>query len=194
MFFISKAWNAYCYFGSYCEQICFQIDSFNVNVPKCDCAIGYKLNSDGRTCSPKSQQYIIYSTHSLLRAFDHRSNESAREDVMPIIPGSDIEMPAVRYSTKEVYWINGNYLIRRAVWTNDRIWNVTTYLRANVAAQRNYIAGLALDWIAGNLYFSYISNEYGHLEVNRLGTDHRLILRKGKNETIFALAVNPKRR
>ena len=40
----------------------------------------------------KSQQYIIYSTHSLLRAFDHRSNDSAREDVMPLIPGNNMEM------------------------------------------------------------------------------------------------------
>jgi hypothetical protein len=85
--FSSLALNAYCYYGSYCEQICFHIDSNNHNTPTCDCAIGYKLNSDGRTCSPKSQQYIIYSTHSLLRAFDHRSNESAREDVMPLING-----------------------------------------------------------------------------------------------------------
>ena len=85
-FFINYlAVNAYCYYGSYCEQLCFQIN--NDNTPKCDCAIGYKLNNDGRTCSPKSQQYIIYSTHSLLRAFDHRSNDSAREDVMPLIGG-----------------------------------------------------------------------------------------------------------
>ncbi|CAF4934923.1 unnamed protein product, partial [Rotaria sp. Silwood2] len=46
-----------------------------------------KLNSDGRTCSPKSEQFIVYSTHSLLRAFDYRSNDSAREDVMPLIAG-----------------------------------------------------------------------------------------------------------
>ena len=85
LFFLAV--NAYCYYGSYCEQLCFQIN--NENTPKCDCAIGYKLNNDGRTCSPKSQQYIIYSTHSLLRAFDHRSNDSAREDVMPLIPGKD---------------------------------------------------------------------------------------------------------
>lgn len=81
------ALSAYCYYGSYCEQICFQIDANNRNAPTCDCAIGFKLNSDGRTCSPRSQQYIVYSTHSLLRAFDHRSNESAREDVMPLISG-----------------------------------------------------------------------------------------------------------
>ncbi|CAF4528652.1 unnamed protein product, partial [Rotaria sp. Silwood2] len=80
-----EAFNAYCFYGSYCEQICFQIDSNNRDTPTCDCAIGYKLNSDGRTCSPKSEQYIVYSTHSLLRAFDYRSNDSAREDVMPLI-------------------------------------------------------------------------------------------------------------
>ncbi|CAF4205802.1 unnamed protein product, partial [Rotaria sp. Silwood2] len=82
-----EAFNAYCYYGSYCEQICFQIDSNNRDTPTCDCAIGYKLNSDGRTCSPKSEQFIVYSTHSLLRAFDYRSNDSAREDVMPLIAG-----------------------------------------------------------------------------------------------------------
>jgi hypothetical protein len=113
---------------------------------------------------------------------------------MPIIAGNDMEMLSVRYSNRELYWINANRLIRRAVWTNNRTWNVTNYLRISVAAQQNYILGLTLDWIAGNLYFSYISNTYGHLEVNRLGTDHRLILRKGKNETIYAIAVNPKRR
>jgi hypothetical protein len=190
----SLALNAYCYYGSYCEQICFQIDSINHNTPTCDCAIGYKLNNDGRTCSPKSQQYIIYSTHSLLRAFDYRSNDSAREDVMPMIAGNDMEMLSVRYSNRELYWINANRLIRRAIWTNDRTWNITNYLQISVAAQQNFILGLTLDWIAGNLYFSYISNTYGHLEVNRLGTDHRLILRKGTNETIYAIAVNPKRR
>ncbi|CAF0886571.1 unnamed protein product [Adineta steineri] len=189
-----EALNAYCYYGSYCEQICFQIDSNNRNAPICDCAIGYKLNSDGRTCTPKSQQYIIYSTHALLRAFDYRSNDSAREDVMPLIAGNNMEMLSVRYSTRELYWINANRIIRRAIWTNNRTWNVTSYLQISVGAEQNIILGLTLDWIAGNLYFSYISNTYGHLEVNRLGTDHRLTLRKGKNETIYSLAVNPKRR
>ncbi|CAF0957368.1 unnamed protein product [Adineta ricciae] len=189
-----EALNAYCYYSSYCEQFCFQIDSLNHNTPTCDCAIGYKLNSDGRTCSPKSQQFIVYSTHSLLRAFDYRSNDSAREDVMPLIAGNNMEMLSVRYSTREIYWIHANRLIRRAVWTDSRTWNVTTHLQISVAAEQNFILGLTLDWISGNLYFSYISNQYGHLEVNRLGTDHRLILRKGTNETIYSLAVNPKRR
>ncbi|CAF4205785.1 unnamed protein product, partial [Rotaria sp. Silwood2] len=105
-----------------------------------------------------------------------------------------MEMLTARYANRELYWINANRLIRRAIWTNNRTWNVTNYLQISVGSQRNYILGLTLDWIAGNLYFSYITNSYGHLEVNRLGTDHRLILRKGKNETIYAIAVNPKRR
>lgn len=87
LFTVILALSAYCYYGSYCQQICFQIDSNSHDTPTCDCAIGYKLNSDGRTCSPKSQQYIVYSTHALLRAFDYRSNDSAREDVMPLIGG-----------------------------------------------------------------------------------------------------------
>ena len=207
------ALSAYCFYGSYCEQLCFQIDALNRNAPTCDCAIGFKLNSDGRTCSPRSQQFIVYSTHSLLRAFDHRSNESAREDVMPLISGefsspcrnsswnndsvnlgNNMEMISVRYAARELYYINANRLIRRAIWTDNRAWNITNYLRISVGAEQNMILGLTLDWVAGNLYFSYISNTYGHLEVNRLGTDHRLILRKGKNETIYAIAVNPKRR
>ncbi|CAM4944086.1 unnamed protein product [Rotaria socialis] len=189
-----EAFNSYCFYGSYCEQICFYIDTNHGEIPTCDCAIGYKLNSDGRTCSPKTEQYIVYSTHSLLRAFDYRSNDSAREDVMPLIPGNNMEMLSVRYSNRELYWINANRLIRRAVWTSNRTWNITNYLRISVGSQANAILGLALDWISGNLYVSYVSNSYGHLEVNRLGTDHRLILRKGKNETIYAIAVNPKRR
>ncbi len=113
---------------------------------------------------------------------------------MPVIPGSNMEMLSIRYSNREIYWINDNRLIRRAIWTNNRTWNITNYLRISVAAQQNFILGLTLDWISGNLYFSYISNSYGHLEVNRINTDHRLILRKGKNETIYSIAVNPKRR
>lgn len=105
-----------------------------------------------------------------------------------------MEMISVRYASRELYYINNNRMIRRAVWTDNRAWNVTNYLRISVGAEQNAILGLTLDWISGNLYFSYISSTYGHLEVNRLGTDHRLILRKGKNETIYAIAVNPKRR
>lgn len=105
-----------------------------------------------------------------------------------------MEMLTVRYSNRELYWTNANRAIRRATWTNDQKWNITNYLQISVGSQRNFILGLTLDWIAGNLYFSYVSNSYGHLEVNRIGTDHRLILRKGKNETIYAIAVNPKRR
>ena len=105
-----------------------------------------------------------------------------------------MEMISVRYSNRELYWINDNHLIRRAVWTDNRRWNVTNYLQISVGSDRNFILGLTLDWIAGNIYFSYVSNSYGHLEVNRLGTDHRLTLRKGKNETIYSIAINPKRR
>ncbi|CAF3382466.1 unnamed protein product, partial [Rotaria sp. Silwood2] len=72
-----------------------------------------------------------------------------------------MEMLSVRYSNRELYWINANHLICRAIWTNNRTWNITNYLR---------------------------------IKVNRLGTDHQLILRKGKNETIYALVVNPRRR
>jgi hypothetical protein len=105
-----------------------------------------------------------------------------------------MEMLAVRYSSSEIYWIHANRAIRRATWTNNRSWNVTNYLRISLASETNFILGLTLDWTAGNLYFSYMSNSYGHLEVNRLATDHRLILRKGKNETIYAIVVNPKKR
>ena len=105
-----------------------------------------------------------------------------------------MEMISTRYAARELYWIHANRLIRRATWTDNRSWNITNYLPISVASEQNMVLGLAIDWIAGNLYFSYISNTYGHLEVNRLGTDHRLILRKGKNETIYSLAVNPKRR
>lgn len=113
---------------------------------------------------------------------------------MPMIPGVNMEMISVRYANRELYYINGNRMIRRATWTDNRSWNVTNYLRISVALEQNFVLGLAIDWVSGNLYFSYISNTYGHLEVNRLGTDHRLILRKGKNETIYSLSVNPKRR
>ena len=105
-----------------------------------------------------------------------------------------MEMISVRYAAREMYYINANRLIRRAIWTDNRSWNITNYLRISVGAEQNTILGLTLDWVSGNLYFSYVSNTYGHLEVNRLGTDHRLILRKGKNETIYAIAVNPKKR
>lgn len=105
-----------------------------------------------------------------------------------------MEMLSVQYANRELYYINANRFIRRATWTNSRKWNVTNYLRINVGSQSNAILGLTLDWISGNLYFSYVSNSYGYLEVNRLGSDHRLVLRKGKNETIYAIVVNPKRR
>ena len=62
-----------------------------------------------------------------------------------------MEMLSVRYSNRELYWINANRLIRRAVWTSNRTWNVTNYLRISVGSQTNAILGLALDWISGNL-------------------------------------------
>ncbi|CAF1417542.1 unnamed protein product [Rotaria sordida] len=70
-----------------CEQICFQIDSNNNVISIRDCDIGYKLNSDERTCSCKSEQYIVYSIHLLLRAFDYILNDSVKEDVMLLIIG-----------------------------------------------------------------------------------------------------------
>ncbi|CAF1308989.1 unnamed protein product, partial [Didymodactylos carnosus] len=186
--------NSHCYYGSYCEQICFQIDAITNMHPTCACGIGFQLNSDGRTCSSYTN-YFIYSTHSMLRAFNHRSTNdtSTREDAMPLISGNDMEMLGVRYAKQELYWINANRRIRRAIRTNNRTgWNITDYLQ--IGASRSAVLGLAIDWIAGNMYFSYITNSYGHLEVNRLDTDHRLVLRKGTNETIYSIAVNPKKR
>ncbi|CAF1307491.1 unnamed protein product [Rotaria sordida] len=84
---VYSPFNVYCYYGSYCEQICFQIDSNNNIISIRDCDIGYKLNSDERTCSCKSEQYIVYSIHLLLRAFDYILNDSVKEDVMLLIIG-----------------------------------------------------------------------------------------------------------
>ncbi|KAJ8319794.1 hypothetical protein KUTeg_001381 [Tegillarca granosa] len=56
------------------------------------------------------------------------------------------------------------------------------------------IRGLAVDWMAGNLYFTNSRNYETYIEVSRMDGSHRLVLLTEKQSQPRALAVNPVKR
>ncbi|KAJ8966732.1 hypothetical protein NQ317_010604 [Molorchus minor] len=168
-----------------CEQLCIPAEGKNRT---CACSIGYKKN--GNTCSP-------YKTFAVVTQLDMTRGYSLKDSSEAMVPitgiGHHILHVDVHFAENWIYWVEFN----RGVWNGIfRIRPNGTEIQHIIkdGIGSNGIRGLAIDWIAGNMYFTNVFPHENYVEVSWLDGSNRKVLVKTTSDAPRELAVNPIKR
>ena len=179
-----------------CTHICIP---FGRNQRKCGCSVGYKTG-DTETDCVSYDSYAVVSQLKMARGFD--LNENA-ESMVPITgSGHNIlhvdfvyEDSKVSKHNKWIYWVdfgtgsdahNGIYRVRPDGTDKQHI------IKDGIG--KNGLRGIAIDWIAKNMYFSNVFPHETYIEVSWLDGSYRKVIYKSTTDNPRELAVNPIKR
>ncbi|XP_041779439.1 low-density lipoprotein receptor-related protein 2 [Anopheles merus] len=155
----------------------------------CACGVGYKKENEV-ACTPY-KTFAVVSQLDVTRGFSLRDSTEA---MVPITgPGHHILHVDVLYRESWIYWVEYN----RGHWNGIfRVRPNGTELQHIVkdGIGSNGIRGIAIDWVAGNLYFTNVFPHENYVEVAWLDGTHRKVLVKTTNDAPRELAVNPIKR
>ncbi|XP_006902182.1 PREDICTED: low-density lipoprotein receptor-related protein 2 [Elephantulus edwardii] len=174
-----------------CQQICLPIPG---GLFSCACATGFKLNPDNRTCS----QYTSFIVVSMLYAIKgYNLDLSDHSQAMATVggPGRNALHVDVDVASGFIYWCDFNRsvpsqnAIRRIKTDGSDLTNIITD-----GIGQNGVRGIAMDWVAGNLYFTNAFLSETLIEVLRINTTYRRILLKTTVDMPRDIVVDPKNR
>ncbi|KAG8510408.1 Low-density lipoprotein receptor-related protein 2 [Galemys pyrenaicus] len=174
-----------------CEHICLPTPG---GMFSCACATGFKLNPDRRTCSPYTS-FIIVSMLSAIRGYSLELSDHSEAMVPVAGPGRNALHVDVHVSSGFIYWcdfsssVPSNNAIRRIKPDGSNFTNIIT-----TGIGENGVRGIAVDWVAGNLYFTNAFVSETLVEVLRINTTYRRALLKTTVDMPRAIAVDPKNR
>uniref|UniRef100_A0A4W5QCD1 EGF-like domain-containing protein n=1 Tax=Hucho hucho TaxID=62062 RepID=A0A4W5QCD1_9TELE len=165
----------YCSKHLKCSQVCEQYKT----TVKCSCYPGWRLELDGDSCQSTDpfEAFIIFSIRHEIRRIDLH-----RRDYSLLVPG-------LRNTIALDFYFNQS----RLYWTDvveDKIYR-GKLLDSAVVVQHGLATpeGLAVDWIAGNLY--WIDSNLDQIEVAKLNGTLRTTLIAGGMEHPRAIALDP---
>lgn len=168
-----------------CEQLCIPAEGRSRT---CACGIGYKKNEIN--CSP-FRSFAVVSQLDIARGY---SLKDSSEAMVPISgPGHHVLHVDVHFAENWIYWVEFN----RGYWNGIfRIRPNGTELQHIIkdGIGSNGIRGIAIDWIAGNMYFTNVFPHENYVEVCWLDGRHRKIIVKTTTDAPRELAVNPIKR
>ncbi|KAJ0015964.1 hypothetical protein NQD34_014254 [Periophthalmus magnuspinnatus] len=174
-----------------CPQLCLPKPN---NQKTCACTTGFNPSHDGSHCE-QFESFAVVANSKHIRGF-HINSSDHSEAMVPIGGPS--------YSIKDridlhiesgfVYWTDNSTStsyrgIFRAKTDGAQYSRVVTS-----GIGRRGIQGIAVDWIAGNLYFTNAFTSETLLEVLAINTSYRMILLKSSQDQPSDLAVSPKLR
>ncbi|KAK9680220.1 Low-density lipoprotein receptor domain class A [Popillia japonica] len=169
-----------------CDQICLPTEGRS---RLCTCGVGFKKENEVRCAEFKT--YAVVAQLDTVRGF---SLKDSSEAMVPISgPGHHILDVDIHYSDNWIYWVEYN----RGTWNGIfRIRpngsDIQPIIRDGIGS--NGIRGLAIDWIAGNLYFTNVFPHENYVEVAWLDGKHRKVIKKTTTDSPRELAVNPLKR
>ncbi|KAI2660889.1 Low-density lipoprotein receptor-related protein 2 [Labeo rohita] len=161
-----------------CQQLCLPRPG---GLFSCACATGFKLSADNRTCSPY-QSYVVISMLTAIKGFSLGGSGS--------LGVHDVHMPS-----GFIYWCDFSSTvasqngIRRIKPDGSGFRSIVTS-----GIGRNGIRGIAVDWAAGNLYFTNAFLTETYIEVIRLNTTFRRVLLKTQVDMPRHIVVDPMNR
>ncbi|XP_074926235.1 low-density lipoprotein receptor-related protein 2 [Chelonoidis abingdonii] len=174
-----------------CQQLCLPMPS---GLFSCACATGFQLNPDNRTCSPYSS-FVIVSMLSAIKGFSLETSDHSEAMVPLAGRGRNALHVDVHMLSGFIYWcdfsstVSSQNAIRKIKPDGSYFRNVIT----NGIGQ-NGIRGIAIDWVAGNLYFTNAFLTETFVEVLRLNTSYRRVLLKTTVDMPRHIVVDPKNR
>uniref|UniRef100_A0A8C0TXJ2 Low-density lipoprotein receptor-related protein 2 n=1 Tax=Canis lupus familiaris TaxID=9615 RepID=A0A8C0TXJ2_CANLF len=174
-----------------CQQLCLPIPG---GLFSCACASGMKLNPDNRTCSPYSS-FLVVSMLSIIRGFSLEFSDHSEAMVPVAGQGRNALHVDVDVSSGFIYWcdfsssMTSRNAIRRIKPNGSGFTNIVTH-----GIGENGVRGIAVDWVAGNLYFTNAFVSETLIEVLRINTTYRRILLKATADRPRDIVVDPKNR
>ncbi|XP_060556897.1 low-density lipoprotein receptor-related protein 2-like, partial [Ruditapes philippinarum] len=176
-----------------CEQLCLPTSPASA---VCACGVGY-VKAENGSCAMR-ESFILVSFEAYVRGF--AMNRDDHDDAISPIGGTDrsIFQLDVHMAGKHIYWVElpGSSLtegIYRMRPDGSGYQKVITGSALNKPGASG-IKGIAVDWIAGNLYFTNVMSSDTYIEVSRLDGQNRLVLISDPANSPSELAVNPIKR
>ncbi|XP_015909717.1 low-density lipoprotein receptor-related protein 2 isoform X1 [Parasteatoda tepidariorum] len=169
-----------------CQQLCIPLAN---NERKCMCGTGFQ--SDGETGCRAYQSFAIVSELEKARGF---SLEDHSEAMAPISgSGHNILHLDVHFAESHVYWVEFNQGEKNGIYRIKPDGTDMNHVISDGIGS-NGIRGLAVDWIAENLYFTNVFPHETYIEVSWLDGSKRMVLLKTTTDSPRELAVNPIKR
>uniref|UniRef100_A0A671UNK4 Low density lipoprotein receptor-related protein 2b n=1 Tax=Sparus aurata TaxID=8175 RepID=A0A671UNK4_SPAAU len=174
-----------------CPHLCLPKPN---NEKTCACTTGFYPSHDGTSCE-QYESFAVVSTSKYIRGF--HINSSDHSEAMVPVGGPTYSVKTkldLHFESGFIYWADNSTSstyrgIFRAKTDGASYRSVITS-----GIGRGGIHGLAVDWIAGNLYFTNVFESQTYLEVLAINTSFRMILLKSTNDQPRDLAVSPKLR
>uniref|UniRef100_A0A672N2P7 Low-density lipoprotein receptor-related protein 1B-like n=1 Tax=Sinocyclocheilus grahami TaxID=75366 RepID=A0A672N2P7_SINGR len=171
----------YCTKHLRCSQVCEQ----HKNTVKCSCYSGWSLGPDGDSCysTDPFEAFIIFSIRHEIRRINLQ-----RGDYSLLVPGlrNTIALD-FHFSQSLLYWTDvvEDKIYRGKLSEGGGVSSIEVVVQHGLATPE----GLAVDWIAGNLY--WIDSNLDQIEVSKLNGELRTTLIAGGMEHPRAIAVDP---
>uniref|UniRef100_A0A8C7S0A9 EGF-like domain-containing protein n=1 Tax=Oncorhynchus mykiss TaxID=8022 RepID=A0A8C7S0A9_ONCMY len=171
----------YCSRHLKCSQVCEQYKT----TVKCSCYPGWRLGPDGDSCHSTDpfEAFIIFSIRHEIRRIDLH-----KRDYSLMVPGlrNTIALD-FHFNHSLLYWTDvvEDKIYRGRLSDSGGVTGIEVVVQHGLATPE----GLAVDWIAGNLY--WIDSNLDQIEVARLNGDMRTTLIAGWMEHPRAIALDP---
>uniref|UniRef100_A0A8D0DF55 LDL receptor related protein 1 n=1 Tax=Sander lucioperca TaxID=283035 RepID=A0A8D0DF55_SANLU len=165
-----------------CSQRCEQ-DKFSV---KCSCYEGWELEPDMENCKSTDpfKPFIIFSNRHEIRRIDLNKGEFS-----VLVPGlrNTIALD-FHLSQSSLYWTDvvEDKIYRGKLSENGALTSFDVVIQYGLATPE----GLAVDWIAGNIY--WVESNLDQIEVAKLDGTMRTTLLAGEVEHPRAIALDPR--
>ncbi|XP_061081754.1 low-density lipoprotein receptor-related protein 1B-like [Conger conger] len=171
----------YCVRHLRCSQVCEQVKS----TVKCSCYTGWSLGPDGESCHSNDpfEAFIIFSIRHEIRRIDLH-----RRDYSLLVPGLRNTIALDFHFTQSLlYWTDvvEDKIYRGKLSETGGVTGIEVVVQHGLATPE----GLAVDWIAGNLY--WIDSNLDQIEVAKLSGYMRSTLIAGGMEHPRAIALDP---
>ncbi|XP_064102114.1 low-density lipoprotein receptor-related protein 2-like [Macrobrachium nipponense] len=169
-----------------CEHICIPKSN---KQRSCRCTTGYKPDGE-KACKPY-EKFAIVSQLEIVRGY---SLDGAGEAMSPIAgPGHNVLHVDYHYSKNYIYWIEFNQGGKNGIYRSRPNGSELEGVIVDGIGS-NGIRGIAVDWIANNLYFTNIFPHETYVEVSWLDGTNRMVLKSLTKDSPRELAVNPIKR
>lgn len=169
-----------------CQQLCIPAEN---SQRRCLCSTGFR--TDGETNCQSYKSFAIISSLNKMQGF---SLEDHAEAIQPIAgAGHNILHLDVNVIKNHIYWVEYNPGERNGIFRIKPDGTERQHI-IHDGIGSNGVRGIAIDWIAGNMYFTNVFPHETYIEVCWLDGTNRMVLVKTTTDAPREIAVNPIKR